>query len=43
MVVQRVFMALGRRVKGKESYMQRDAGNSTAICDRVAHRSRSVS
>ncbi len=40
-VVQGVFRALGRKVKGKESYMQPDAGNTTAICVSVAHRTTS--
>ncbi|MEH2453381.1 MAG: hypothetical protein V7K20_19405 [Nostoc sp.] len=43
MVLQRVFRALGRSIKGKQRYMQSDAGNTTAICVSVAHRSRSVS
>ena len=38
MVLQRVFRALGRSIKGKERYMQTDAGNTTAICVSVAHR-----
>ncbi|MEH1942975.1 MAG: hypothetical protein V7L01_22520 [Nostoc sp.] len=41
MALQRVFKALGRRVKGKERYMQPDAGNTTGICVSVAHRNTS--
>ncbi len=38
MVLQRVFRALGCSIKGKQSYMQTNAGNTTAIWISVAHR-----
>ncbi|WP_292744230.1 hypothetical protein [Nostoc sp. NMS4] len=38
MAIQRVFKALGCRVRGKERYVQSDAGNITGVCVSVAHR-----